>query len=195
VFRDATRRDALDCLNGLIDGWRRPIDLVPREELDERQVGHTLVSVGEGVVARETGAQHCRFVDEIWIELDIAVACGGCVERRLGESDARPARDRLGRYTKDSLGDQQVVGEVEVRERRSAGEPLEYLAIPVHDRFETISERLVRSLPRDVLGDRLADSFGDADPLRPRDSFELLSLLACEPECHVPTAHCASSVA
>jgi len=107
------------------------------------------------MVPREPYAEYGRLVDDVRIKLDAFEAGRRRVQRRLGETDARPARNLLGRDAEDSLPDQQVVGEVEILQA-SAGEPLEDLAIALHHGAETCAKRLVLPLALDVLCDCFA---------------------------------------
>jgi hypothetical protein len=146
------------------------------------------------VVTREANTQHRRLVDQIWVELDVAEPHRGRMKGRLREADSGPASDRLGRHAEDGFGDEKVVGEIEVRRQLSAGKPLENLAIPLHDRLQSIAKGLVGPLPRDVFGDRFADSLGEADSLSARNGLEFLGLVAGEPQCHVLSRHSDISV-
>lgn len=79
------------------------------------------------------------------------------MQRRVGKTDPWPARDLLGGNAKDSLGDQQIIGEIEILQA-SAGEPLEDLTIVLHHGAETCAKRFVLPLAVDVLRDRFAHS-------------------------------------
>ena len=128
------------------------------------------------MIARQADAQHRRLVDQVRVELYAAEAHRRRVQRRLGEPDAPPAGDRLRRNAQHFLGDQQVVGEVEILDQASAGQPLEDLAIALNHRPEPSRKCLVLPLARDVLRNRLPHRIGDADPFRACDRLQLVRL-------------------
>ena len=76
-----------------------------RQKLDQGEVRHSLVPVGQWVVPRQADAEHRRLVEQVEVELDTAEAHRRRAQRRLGKPDARPAGDRFGRNAKHFLGD------------------------------------------------------------------------------------------
>jgi hypothetical protein len=64
--------------------------------LEQREVGDALVPVRERMVTSQARAEDGGFVDHVRVWLDSAETCGGRVQRGVGETDARPAGNRLG---------------------------------------------------------------------------------------------------
>ena len=65
------------------------------------------------MVPSEPHAEHGGLVDDVWVELDASERHSGCIERRFSETDSWPTRDRLGGYTENGFGDQQIVRQIE----------------------------------------------------------------------------------
>lgn len=136
------------------------------------------------MVLSQARAEEGRLVEHVRVQLDPPEAGGGCVQGGLGEPDPGPVGDRLGRHTEHGFRDQQVVGEVEILRQTSAGEPLEDLAIALHHGAQALAKGLVLPLALDVVGDRLPDRVGNADPFRARDRFQLVRLGGGQAERH-----------